>query len=156
MIEESEHPYPGKWQWYATIDEEHYTVGPAPTREAIIAEAKGDSLGEDQDQDGTWHLRFMIAECQENNVDLAKFFDVNRWLENIGQIMDDNMCGANEDGDNHPLEEIDKEQQEDLQTRVRATIRQWQKDNGLRLKSYWFAATRYDENIDLTIDEDQL
>jgi hypothetical protein len=146
---QSKHPFPGTWQWWASYDGgENMTVGPAADREEIIQMVLDDGIGEHQREDGAWRIQAEISECLEGNVDLAEWFDVSRFLEDAAECMDDNDCGANEDGD-HPLDDVTPEQQADLQSCVEAVMRDWQKRHGLKLRSYYFAEVRKTEKIDL-------
>ncbi|MFT5343792.1 MAG: hypothetical protein ACI9BH_003016 [Paracoccaceae bacterium] len=143
------HPCPGTWSWWASNgDGESFTIGPCATREIAIDQAYVSGGGGYTDADGNWRASFLVAECRENHVDLARWFDVERFLEDAWDQMDDNDCGANEDGDRHPLEEIDSKAQADLQACIRSTIRHWQDRKGLKLRSYWFAEIRHAEQID--------
>lgn len=149
-----EHPIPGRWQWWGSYDGgEHMTVGPAESRDELIQMLLDDRIGEYQAKDGSWRIKAEISECQENHVDLARFFDVDFFLERAAEEMDENECGGDEDGERHPVEQISKEQERDLEARVRAAIRQWQKDHGLKLRSYWFVDTRNSETVDLPLTE---
>jgi hypothetical protein len=150
----TEHPLPGEWAWYASYDGgENMQIGPCETREIALDELRQDGGGDHIDNDGVWRCRGVVMECRENNVDLARFFDTERWLEDAGERMDDNDCGGDEDGERHPLLEISDEQQADLEASVRAAIRDWQKRHGLKLRSYWFMETRNSEDISIEIEE---
>lgn len=154
MTHERDHPCPGEWNWWASYDGgEHMQIGPCATRDQALDELKQDGGGAYLDNDGVWRLQGVIEECRENHVDLARFFNADRWLEDAGEHMDDNDCGSDEDGDRHPLEEITKEQQADLEASVRAAMRDWQKRHGLKLRSYWFVETRGREDICIEIED---
>lgn len=151
----TEHPCPGEWNWWASYDGgEHMQIGPCDTRDQAIDELKQDGGGAWLDEDGAWRVHGVVMECRENNVDLARFFDVGRWLEEAGEDMDDTECGSDEYGECHPLEEITKEQQADLEVSVRTAIRAWQKRHGLKLRSYWFVETRNREDIAIEVEGD--
>lgn len=146
------HPYPGTWNWWAAFDGgEHFTIGPDSSREEVIIQAIADGVGEYSDDDVNWRTSFTIAECRDNHVDLARFFEVDDWLETVWERMDDNNCGGNEDGGQHPLEELSSQDTLDLEACVRSAIRHWQERKGLKLHSYWFAGMRNHEEIDLAL-----
>lgn len=148
------HPFPGDWHWYASFDGgEHCTVGPCADRDEAIALAIEDGSGE-YEKDGVLRASFVIVRAKENNQDLARWFDLDRWLEDVAVVMDDNGCGADENGDQHPLDEITSDQQKDLDRRIQQTIRSWQKEHGLKLRSYWFLNTAHEEDIDIPIKEE--
>ncbi len=54
----------GDWGWYASADEEHYTVGPFATREDVIAEAKDEELGLQHDTPGQPLIFYVIEAFQ--------------------------------------------------------------------------------------------
>lgn len=146
------HPYPGEWKWWASFDGgECFTVGPDATREEVIVQAIADGSGDYTEDNVKWRTTFIIAQCRYNNVDLATFFDVVPWLEWVGEAMDDNMCGSDAYGENHPLEELSDQDRRDLQACVRSAIRHWQERKGLKLRSYWFAGMVDEEVIDLAL-----
>lgn len=157
------HPMPGAWHWWATTDEENFQIGPCTTREAVIAQALGDEIGAYDATDGKvdeegnsvapeWRCSFHIAEAKDYNIDLARFFDLEQWFEWASESMDDNNCGSDDDGEWHPLDEISQEQKANLDAAIKATIRNWQKHHALPLRSYWFAQTRNEEPIDLPLE----
>ena len=93
------------------------TVGPANSREDIIAMVLEDACGEYQREDGEWRIAAQIGEHQEGNVDLSQYFDVEDFLHRAGEDMDDNREGSDEDGNHHPLESITGADQADLDRR---------------------------------------
>jgi len=144
------HPCPGEWQWWASYDGgEHMSVGPAETREILIDMLKDDCQGEYQAEDGSWRIAADIGEYRENHQDLAEWFYADRFIADAAERMDDNGCGSDEDGDRHPVEEITKVQEADLEASVRTAIREWQKRHGLKLRSYWFIGSRNEEHVDI-------
>lgn len=150
MSQEDLHPFPGKWQWWGSYDGgEHMLVGPAASRDAIIKCIKDDRLGEYKAEDGTWRIKALIGEYQENTQDLASWFEAERFVEDAAERMEDNNCGADDTGERHPVDEITPEQMADLESCVRASIRAWQKRNGLKMRSYWFKDSRNEECIDV-------
>lgn len=143
------HPCAGKWNWWVSDnDGENFTIGPCATREIAIDQALNDGISEYTDDDNNWRASFMVAECRDNNVDLASWFDIERFFEEAEERMNDNDCGANADGDGHPLEEIDAKAMGDLQACIRSTIRHWQDRKGFKLRSYWFAEIRHEQHLE--------
>lgn len=146
------HPNPGAWAWYAAFDGgEHYTVGPCDTQAAAVIEAVIDGTGEYTDDDVNWRTSFIVAECQENHADLASWFDAADWLNGIREQMDEDACGADEEGENHPLDTLTDAQVASLEASVRLAIRHWQARHGLPLRSYYFASTGNHRKIDIAI-----
>lgn len=144
-----EHPCPGLWQWWATYDGEHYGIGPADSREEIVGLVLDDQCGEYQTESGEWRIRAHICEARQNNVDLARYFDVDDFLDRAAESMDEDDCGGNEDGGDNPVEEIGAVEKADLDRSICAAIRDWQRRHSLPLRSYWFGDTRNEEDIDL-------
>ncbi|WP_298983464.1 hypothetical protein [uncultured Roseibium sp.] len=153
MISEEEqaaHPMPGAWHWWASYDSgDIFSIGPFDSRDEVFQAVIEDRCGEYKTKDGDWRISALIAECKFGNVDLALYFDEDRFLEDAWERMDDNNQGSNEDGDCHPLEGLSTECKRDLEASVRSAIRSWQKRHELPLKSYYFASTRNEENIDV-------
>lgn len=146
------HPNPGKWAWYAAFDGgEHFPVGPCSTRGAAIIEAVIDGSGEYTEDGENWRTRFVVAECQENHVDLASWFVAEKWLGSISERMDEDACGADEDGENHPLDTITEELLASLEASVRLAIRHWQARHSLPLRSSYFAGSGNHRKIDIPI-----
>lgn len=144
-----DHPMPGQWHWWASHDGEHFTIGPCASRDDAIAEATFDLLGEDNDG----NLHFTIQEAQDNNVDLSKYFYADDFLGHAAEAMNEDDCGSDEDGRNGPLDAVTPAQTLDLEARVCAAIREWQKDHKLPLRSYWFGATRNTEDVSIPADQ---
>lgn len=148
MMGNNEHPMPAEWGWFYAFDSgEVFHGGPYATREDAIAEASGDGAGEYERPDGSWWERFMIAECLPSHIDLARWFEADDWIERLVENRMSDEDGANEDGD-HPLTDLTAEDVQKLQDAVRAAIRQWQKDNGLKLRTWYFKEMRNEETID--------
>ena len=141
------HPCPSEWAWFASFDGgEHYEVGPCATRDQAIQEAiDGDQGFHTHETDGLDYHDFTIAEATHCHIDLSKWFDapnLDLWFDNISMIMDEDGCGANEDGQRHPLDEVTPELKNELLDRIQEAIRKWQSDNQIPLKSYWFDRIR--------------
>lgn len=145
----ADHPFPGKWQWWAGWNDDEMTVGPCEDRAGIIQTAREDGVGiyrrGPEYTPRTWRA-FHIVEGLQDNMDLAAQFSVTDWLETV---RDETEEMASADGD-HPLDVIatDEEKRAELQAVVRAAIREWQVRHGLKLTGYGFADSRNDELID--------
>lgn len=146
----NDHPFPGDWYWWASDDGGvWFRVGPLRSRDSVIQHGLVEGLGETRTDTGELRARFTICEARENNVDLARFFDVERWLEDTAWRMDDDYCGSDQDGNQHPLEQIGTAEQADLGHSVQATIRAWQRRHGLKLRPPFLAEMRNTEDVDL-------
>lgn len=139
------------WHWYASPDEETYTVGPELSREAVIQAATGDELGLDIDMEtGEWTQRFHIAEARQSEIRLATSFDAAAF---VGMVNDENSDYGNEDG--AAQVELTSAQTADFERVVRAAMDQWQDAMGLRFHTWMFTNTRHGEVISLSgVDED--
>lgn len=128
-----DHPFPGEWSWWAGPDEEEITEGPFGSREeAIEAVEPG----------------YVVQEAQARNIDLSRYFDVDRWVVDLEENVLIDEDGPDEYGDHGPLDEVTKEAWLDLQNRVRAVIRLWQQAHGYRLRGYYFADVRNVERVE--------
>lgn len=146
-----DHPFPEEWHWWAGADEEAMTIGPCASRDEAVELAKDEHLGECQDDSGEWALSFHVVEALENNIDLSKRFDAADWIGR--ECEQDGYEGVNGE---HPADDITPEQKADLQTAVRAAIREWQVRHGLRMRTWQFAATRNEEHVKIPHPGDEL
>ena len=152
VIEGLPHPCPApeaSW-WAGNSDEGPMYAGPLPSRDCAIQEAldQGDFQeiepeGYDfskpcnhPDNQGDWSAGVFVGKYRQRHANLAKWFDADRWVEDITDQMDDEW-GADENGDNHPLDEISKDDIKALQESVRLAIWHWQNRRELKLKAYW-------------------
>lgn len=128
------------WAWYAGYNDEEYCIGPLPTRDCAIDEARSDGL---DGGDG-----FFITEARKDPLRLSREFSAD-WLLNQAE---DNVCDfANESGD--PIFEVTTEQEKDLEFVVRAAIDRWQKRHDLTFVPWVFTQTRNEEFIETTKEE---
>ncbi len=146
------HPCPApEPQWWASQDEESLTVGPLDEREDVIAEALGQGDFKEIEPDGYdfskgydhpdnkaltgWKAGIWVGQYQRNHVDLSKWFVADAWIDNLFDQMDDEN-GGDEDGSNHPLEELSKEDIATLEESVRLAIWHWQHRRQIKLRAY--------------------
>ncbi len=145
------HPFQPKWFWCAGEDDERHTVGPCTSKKEVIKTAIDDQIGAYTDDDVNWHCSFWVAELRDSQQDLAEWFNADMWLEDTRDYMDDNKCGGDEYGDNHPLDTITNRQIRELEASVRLAIRHWQRRNNLKLRSVYSPGKRNAEWIDVRI-----
>lgn len=138
------------WHWYASTDEEVYTVGPELSRDAIIQAATGDELGLDIDMEtGEWTQHFHIVEARQSEIRLAPSFDAAAFVDMVNDEISDY---GNEDGDAQV--ELTPAQAADFERAIRAAMDQWQGATGLRFHTWMFTSTRNGEAISLSgVDE---
>ena len=141
------------WGWYASGDSENYTVGPEATRECIIEAAIRDEVGlGDQNEDGSWGISFHILEARKKPVQMADFFSVGRWLEDLENGPFYDMSGeALALEDKSIVSHIKSEQWDNLQQAVRAVISKWQSENDIQITPWVFTESRNGEDISRTL-----
>ena len=134
-----------EWQWWAG---EHgwKTVGPEPTREAVIEAAVAEHCGEDEDENGNRFLAFEIIEARQDPLRLADWVRAEGMLEQAeeGVADSDRTSGEYDEG---PWFGCTKEQEADLVERVKAACDEWQLAHGLRFTTMTFSHSRNHEDI---------
>lgn len=134
------------WNWYAGENEEVLTVGPLPTREAVIKEAAGQRLGEHLDKvDGSWKLAFHVVEARQDPLRLSAYVDAERLLEDAENSLEssDRMTEMDEG----PIFDCSADQQADLEARVREVCDRWQESHGLTFRVKSFSHARNGERV---------
>ena len=131
--------------WYASTDEESYTIGPCDTRDEVIQYATDSELGYNYGDENPV-MRFHIIEASKPVFNLADYFDVEDWFESLenGAVYD----LGNPDGDG-VLSSATGPQVDDLQVRVRETIKKWQEDHAIHFDVWQFATTRNGEWLEI-------
>lgn len=117
-----------EWKWYSGADGSSYENGPCNTREQAIAELDGEGG--------------YVVMARKVPLRLSQHFDTQSFLESAEETAYDM---ANESGD--PLFDVTKEQQDDLQARVRAAIEAWQYAHNLTFMPWTFSETKHEERI---------
>ncbi|WP_300379574.1 hypothetical protein [Henriciella sp.] len=146
-----------EWGWYASADEENYTVGPEASREDVIEAAIGDEVGlGDQNEDGSWNISFHILEARKEPVQMADYFHVGRWVEDLENgpfyDMSGEACGWNDDS---IVSHIKSEQWTELQQVVRAAIAKWQSERDIQIRPWVFTESRNGEDISMVLPADE-
>lgn len=98
--------------WYIGRDDECYSIGTEKTRDAAIHVGENDCDGEG----------FYIVCARIDPVDIAAHFDMDMFVEDIDEG-GDYLSG---DGADSVFENCTADQMDDLENRVRATMRSWQ------------------------------
>jgi len=124
------------WQWYQARDREGSYSGPFESREAAIAEGRG----EWDDEHGFW-----VAEATNPPVKLADWIGAEDLLERADESIFDNDRASQEWDD--AIFEASTEQQNDLKARVIAACEEWQKAHGLTFQCSTFEDMRNVEFI---------
>ncbi|MFG1331226.1 hypothetical protein V5F41_08215 [Xanthobacter autotrophicus] len=134
------------WGWWAGQDEEVCTIGPCGSRDEVIAEAKAERLGEFQDDEDVWKLKFHICEAEKAPLRLSDWIDFDDLMDRAEEAMSDSdRVGC--DGDEGPWFDATKEQQADLEKRIHAACNEWQTDHGLVFTCMTFSSIRHDEQV---------
>lgn len=133
------------WQWWAGSGDECYTVGPCDSRDDAISEATGECLGEFE-QDGEWKLSFHICEARKDPLNLSDWImDIDELLERAEESVGDSDRAS--EYDDPPYFDCTKEQQADLERRIKLACDDWQKAHGLVFTTWTFSASRNHEQV---------
>lgn len=135
----------GKWEWWAGNDE-WKTVGPEPTREAVIQAATDDCIGETKDENGNWVLAFEIIEARQDPLRLADWCRFDELIERANDDLSDSDRVAAE-YDDGPWIEPNGEQEKNLIERLKKACDDWQEAHGLVFKTRTFSHSRNTEDI---------
>lgn len=125
----------GTWAWYASDDDETWTIGPAATREDAIEEAR------DEWPDRT----FWIIEGRTVPIELWRYFDGDYVLDNLVERIEDDGV-VDPDRDLH--DEIGLERCRQFGEILTLAVRAWQEGHGLTIVPNAFAEMRNKERID--------
>lgn len=148
MTEVSQKPadVAGEWQWWGGTDEEVCIYGPCATREQVIAEAVSDGIGEFQDEDGAWKVGIHLCEARKDGLRLADWImEIDELLERADESVSDSDRSS--ENDDPPYFDCTKDQQEDLERRIKAACDEWQSAHGLVFKTWTFSASRKHEHV---------
>jgi len=127
-----------EWGWYASLDGEEFNVGPEPTREAIINQAREDL---DLDNDG-----FTIIEAKPDRpAHIKKWARVADILEAAEENIQDSLSPFM--FDNRDIFAVTAEQKADLIARLERACDEWESAHGLVFRSPIFLQTRNSEFI---------
>lgn len=139
------------WSWYASADAEIYTVGPLPTHDAVIAEAKAQQLGAFATEDGVPALDFYVVEACCPPLRLADWIG----LDNLRGAAEEALTDSdwiNGDCDSGPFFTCTKEDEQDLKVRIAAACDAWQAERGLVFKVNSFSDTRNEAHITIAVE----
>ena len=141
----------GEWQWWAGRDDEWCTVGPEPTRDAVIDAAVADGAGEVQDDNGNWMHKFHIMEARQDPLRLSDWIGLNWLLERANESLadSDRVSCENDDG---PWFDATPEQEKELCDRIRRVCDAWQMEHGLKFHSTTFSHARNSEYVSMEAD----
>lgn len=132
------------WKWYASADEESYTVGPCDSREQVIAQAISDEIGISRDFKSS---RFHIMEARQDPIDFAEFVNEESLFEEMVERAEEDHLHPDGDGDAIRGGFTDSHVQA-LGNAVRAAVRQWQIDQKINVTPTNFNDTRNGEWVD--------
>lgn len=137
------------WQWWAGISDEYLTVGPCPTREAVIAAAMDERLGEIE-VDGNWFCYFNICEARQDPLRLADYIDVESMVERADEAVSesDRIIYEHDEG---PFFDPPQAQLIDLEAKIKAACDAWQVEHGLRYVPNTFSDVRSEEAMRIMV-----
>lgn len=129
-------PAPDFEFWFSRSEEGPFHPGGNTIEDAVTeALCQGDFQEIDPDDDHPeWRAGVFIIIARPRHVDLSKWFDAERWVEDLMERTEDE---CDESGDCHPLEGMDLADQKALQAAVRNAIWHWQNRRALPLNAYW-------------------
>ncbi|WP_296763768.1 hypothetical protein [Sediminimonas sp.] len=136
-----QHPCPaGEYTWWAAAHEEGpFSDTNCTNKDEAIREAV--HIGAVQElpphKDGDpWEFGAYIGWARHNHVNLSGYFDAEDWIDRLGDHMEDED-GPDENGCNHPLEDVSGDDVRALGEAVRSAIWHWQNRRAIKCKSYW-------------------
>lgn len=141
-----------EFHWYASADGEVYKIE-EDSREAVIAAATAERMGEEVDEDGKKRLFFYIVEASKYDLRIADYA-LPSDEEELFETIEENAAQwdfANPDGGDDVFPSGDGVRK-DLLQRLKATCEQWQADHNLSWRSWVFAVSRNEETIVVPLD----
>lgn len=145
-----------EWQWWAGTNEGWFTVGPCATRDSIINEMSNDGCGEflDNEMDPpVWKNSFHIVEARQDQLRLADWIETEFILERADEALADSDRVSCE-YDDGPWFDATKEQEKDLEERLKRACDEWQEAHGLVFVSTTFSHSRNHEHIVTSVTRD--
>lgn len=127
------------FQWWVSADEENYQ-GPYDTRDEAIRVAIAEGIGDEFNRVPGCQ-RFYLCEARQGPIDLSRYSDADGVLDQVCSRIDDEFGG--EDGIDWHF--WNREQEADLDRRLRAVVRAWQRRHKIRVRTWGFTATRETE-----------
>ncbi|SDG35396.1 hypothetical protein [Pelagibacterium luteolum] len=136
-----------EWKWWGGVDEEVCTYGPFDTKEDVIAEAAADGTGEFQDENGNWKIGVHVVEARKDPLRLADWIgDADELMERAEESVSDSDRASSEH-DEPPYFECSKDQEADLERRIKAACDEWQAEHKLTFTTFTFSASRNHEYV---------
>lgn len=135
------------WKWFSGTNEEYFAHGPFDTREEAIQAAQEDACGEFQDDDGTWKVGVHLVEARQDPLRLADWIDVQRMMECAEEDLGESDRVCYEFDDDPPYFESTREQQADLERRIKLACDEWQAAHGLTFTVRTFSASRNHDHV---------
>lgn len=134
------------WQWWGGHDEEVCIYGPCETRQSVIDEATDDGIGAFKAEDGSWKIGVHVLEARKDGLRLADWIgDADEILERADEaVLDSDRASENDDDG---FFNCTKEQQADLDRRLKQACNEWQEANNLNFETWSFSASRNHEYV---------
>lgn len=142
-----------EFHWYASANAETYTIE-AESRDAVIAAATAERMGEEVDEDGKPRLFFYIVEASKFYLRIGDYA-VPSDEEELFEMIEENAAQwdfGNLDGGGDDIFPCGDGVRKDLLQRLKATCEQWQADHNLSWRSWVFAMSRNEETIVVSLD----
>ena len=140
------------WGWWASDGADIYTVGPEPTREAVIQAAVDDELGYDDESENGPRCVFQICEARQDPIRLSDWIEVESILEQA----DDGLANNNlvSEYDEPPYFDVTQDQEADLIRRLKTACDEWQDVHGLVFVMHQFSSSRNEETVTVKLGDD--
>lgn len=130
-----------KWVWWASADDEDYTVGPRESREKVIEAAKGMLLG---DYGDGAQIFFVMEVLEMKNPKISNYINFEELLVSTIERLEEDLGDPVSDIELVP---ISLKQKNDLIHRIRKTVDEWQEESDVRPSRIIFANYRNREKI---------
>lgn len=89
------------------------------------------------DHDGNWNAQIWTGKYRRRHVDLRRFFDATRFIEDADERINEADMGAGEGGQRNPIDELTRQDIDRLQEAVQSAIWHWQHRRGIMLRGYY-------------------
>lgn len=137
-----------EFHWYASANAETYTIE-EDSRDAVIAVATAERMGQEVDEDGKPRLFFYIVEASKFDLRIGDYA-VPSDEDELFKLIEENAAQwdfGNPDGGGDDIFPCGDGVRKDLLQRLKATCEQWQADHNLSWRSWAFAISRNEGTI---------
>lgn len=143
------------WKWWASDDEERYTIGPCDTRDEVIKEAIDSELGAwgTGNHDDPHRCTFYITEAKHDPIDLSKHLNLDLMIDHMCESLDEEH--GDPDGYTQPSEQLKPEDMADLKISIESAVKRWQERRCIKINPFMFSDCRNREQIEHVYPQEQ-